>query len=180
MSIEIEVKAYARNLREIKETILSMGATLVWQGEQADTYYNHPGRDFAATDEALRVREEEGRAALTYKGPKLDTLSKTREEIEVQIEDGSALKEMLKKLGFSEAGVVRKHRMKLALDEFEFCLDNVENLGEFVEIEVVLPSETSSMSIDAARDNVLTTLERLGLKEKERRSYLELLYPEQD
>ena len=176
MSMEIEVKAYAENLVKIKEMLLGMGAWVLWEGEQVDTYFNHPARDFAATDEALRVREVKSRTAVTYKGPKLDTQSKTREEIEVQITDGSALKEMLEKLGFTEAGVVRKHRIKLALDECEFCLDSVENLGEFVEIEVVLPSDSSSSSIDSAKEKVFKLLERLGLTQRERRSYLELLY----
>ncbi len=177
MPTEIELKAYAKNLNGIKETILGMGAKPLWQGEQIDTYYKHPSRNFAATDEALRVREQEGTTLLTYKGPKLDAISKTREEIEVQIEDGNAIKELLKKLGFTEAGRVRKHREKLRLDEFEFCLDKVDNLGEFVEIEALLPSEDSNVRVDAMRNSMLETLERLGLKEKERRSYLELLYP---
>ena len=177
MPIEIEAKAYTKHLKEIEKKILSMGAKMTWQGEQIDTYYKHPIRDFAATDEALRVREEEGKATLTYKGPKLDTLSKTREELKVRVEDAHVTKNLLEKLGFKEAGMVRKHRMKFFLSEFKVCLDKVENLGEFVEVEASLHSEDSDEGVAALREGVLKTLDLLGLKDRERRSYLELLYP---
>lgn len=175
MPIEIEAKAYVKNLKELEEKILSIGAKLVWEGEQIDTYYNHPSKVFAKTDEALRVREEEGKTILTYKGPKIDMLSKTREEIKVQVEDVSSTKELLKKLGFKEVGVVRKHRAKYFLGEFKVCLDKVDNLGEFAEIEASSLSEDSDAKVATLRDRILKTFDVLGLNETERRSYLELL-----
>ena len=178
MAIEIEAKAYAKNLQKIEEKILSMGAELVWMGDQTDTYFSHPARSFKDTDEALRVREEEGKMTLTYKGPKIDATSKTRMEINVQVEDDDAVKQLLKKLGFLEAAVVTKHRRKFMLDEFKICLDEVHNLGEFVEIETSAKTEDSEEKVEELRDCVLKTLDLLDLKERERKSYLELLYPE--
>ncbi len=178
MPMEIEVKAYAKDLKEVEEKIKSMGAKLVWEGEQMDTYYSHPSRNFAATDEALRVRIEEGKAFITYKGPKIDNISKTREEIKVQVEDATAANDILKKLGFKEVGAVRKLRKKFLLGELKICLDTVENLGEFVEIEILEPFEDSKTNMDELRTLVLKTMDELGLKEKERKSYLELLHPE--
>lgn len=178
MPIEVEVKAYAKNLDLLEEKISSLGAKLIWQGEQRDTYYNHPSRNFAESDEALRIREEEGNAVLTYKGPKLDSKSKTRKEIKVQVEDPHQFKDILNMLGFKEVGVVRKHRKKLLLGEFKVCLDKVENLGEFVEIEAIAQSDDLNDKVGNLRDSILKTLEDLGLKDLERRSYLELLYPE--
>jgi len=175
MSIEIEAKAYADDLQGIEKKILSMGAKLKWQGEQKDIYYNHPARDFATTDEALRVREEEGTIILTYKGPKIDKLTKTREEIKVQVENMASIKEILMKLGFKEVGVVKKHRKKYILGEFKVCLDDVDNLGEFVEVEALSYPEKSNDDVRAQRDDILKVFDELGIKEMERRSYLELL-----
>ena len=45
-------------------------------------------RDFAATDEALRIRRVGDANFVTYKGPKLDQSTKTRREIEVPLADG--------------------------------------------------------------------------------------------
>ncbi len=175
MPIEIEAKAYANNLHDIEEKILSMGAKLIWQGGQKDTYYNHPARDFASTDEALRVREEGENVILTYKGPKIDDLTKTREEIKVNVGDMSSIMEILMKLGFKEVGVVKKHRKKYILSEFKICLDNVDNLGAFVEVEAFSHTEESNEDIGPQREEILKVLNELDLKKTERRSYLELV-----
>ena len=55
---------------------------------QIDCYYAHPVRDFAASDEALRLRQVGENNYITYKGPKLDTTTKTRREIEISLPDG--------------------------------------------------------------------------------------------
>lgn len=175
MPIEIEAKAYADDLQGIEKKILSMGAKQSWQGEQKDTYYNHPSRDFATTDEALRVREEEGTIILTYKGPKIDRLTKTREEIKVQVKNMASIKEILMKLGFKEVGVVKKYRKKYILGKFKICLDDVDNLGEFAEVEALSYPEKSNENVNIQRDDVLKFLKELGIKKMERRSYLELL-----
>ncbi len=175
MAIEIEAKAYVKDLKEIETKILAMGAELSWQGEQKDTYYNHPKRDFARTDEALRVREIEGRVVLTYKGPKLDLVSKTREEIEVEITDSKAIKELLGKLGFTEVALVKKYRIKYLLDRLKVCLDDVMDVGKFVEIEISVPSSESGARVSEERDRIINVMKGLGLSMFERTSYLELL-----
>lgn len=178
MPIEVEAKAHAKDLDSIEKKILEMGGKLVWQGEEKDTYFAHPVRDFAKTDEALRVREEEGKYFLTYKGPKLDSETKTREEIAIRVDDFQSITDILKNLGFNEYGVVKKHRKKMLLGKYEVCLDSVGNLGEFVEIEILTPSHLMSHEVDELREEVLEILGQLGLTRTERRSYLELLYPE--
>jgi adenylate cyclase class 2 len=175
MPIEIEAKAYAKNLKEIEQKILKIGAKLTWEGEQVDTYYNHPMRDFAETDEACRIRKIKDKTFLTYKGPKIDSITKTREEIKVQVQDPSSISDILLKLGFREVFRVKKHRKKFLLDDFEVCLDSVENLGDFVEIETSVSSITSNKEVSEIRDNILKTMEEWDLAELERKSYLELL-----
>ena len=175
MTIEIEAKAYAKNLNEIEQKISEIGARLTWEGEQIDIYYNHPMRDFAETDEALRIREVEDKTFFTYKGPKIDSITKTREEIKVQVQDSFPISEILLKLGFKEVFRVKKHRKKFLLDEFKICLDSVENLGDFVEIEASASSEVPEDEVSKITDNILRTLEEWDLLELERKSYLELL-----
>ena len=153
---------------------------------QADTYYAHPVRDFAATDEALRVRVVTGpdgvpRGRLTYKGPKLDAATKTREEFEPAFADGpepiAALRSALDRLGFGEVFTVTKTRRAAALTTpdaagspraYEVTRDAVENVGEFMEIETVADAD----SLDAARAGVLAFAADLGLGGAIRRSYL--------
>jgi adenylate cyclase class 2 len=177
MGMEVEVKAYAGDLKEVETRIREMGAEPTWEGDQVDTYYNHPERDFAKTDEALRIRMEKDRNSITYKGPKLDELSKTREEIQFSMQDPEAAGKILVKLGFSEVGVVKKHRKKFKLGGLKISLDSVEGLGEFVEIEA-LDTNISGQDVSEVRDRIIAILDGLGLTKRERTSYLELLYPE--
>jgi len=69
--------------------------------EQTDIYYNSPCRDFGKTDEALRLRNEGGQIFLTYKGKKLDAMSKTRKEVEVEVAGFDNMEDVLLSLGFT-------------------------------------------------------------------------------
>jgi adenylate cyclase, class 2 len=146
---------------------------------QCDHYFNHPARDFAVTDEALRIRQVQERNFVTYKGPKVDPHSKTRREIELPLGDGAAVAarfaEVLGALGFRAAGTVRKTRQTGEIvwqrQQVEVALDQVEGLGSFLELEITVEDD----GLEAARSALKTLAERLGLSLPERRSYLELL-----
>lgn len=174
MALEIEVKAYADDLKRVEETLKKMDAHFVKKVYETDTYFNHPARDFAETDEALRIRAAGGKSYLTYKGQKVDVQSKTREEIEVEIKDADTAALLLAKLGFTPVAVVKKVRILYKLGEYDICLDDVEEVGTFVEIE------TSGENMEERRDAALALLERLNLKKYERKSYLELLLENHD
>lgn len=173
--IEIEVKARADHER-IKKLLKALDARAIGVEHHCDTYYNAPHRDFSITDEALRIRMVNGRAVLTYKGKKLDAVSKTREEFETDV-DGNTMRNILLSLGFVESGVVKKMRTVFGLEDLTICLDAVNGLGEFIEVETIVELE-SDMELHRAR--VFGFLERLGIGQKDsiRVSYLEMLIGE--
>jgi len=144
---------------------------------QVDTYYDAPHRDFAETDEALRVRREttdrDERVALTYKGPLIDDDSKSREEHETAVDDPIAAEGILDGLGFEPAATVEKERERFALDGYTVTLDDVSGLGEFVEVEIETPDD----DIADAREGAKGVLKSLGLDPDAgiRTSYLGLL-----
>jgi adenylate cyclase class 2 len=174
--IEIEVKSRLDDRRALEKLLRRLGARLHDEAVENDAYYNHPGRDFAKTDEALRIRSCRGKATLTYKGPKLDRTSKSREEIIVGLDDGRNAPAMLDRLGFRKVAAVRKKRCVYLLGKFEICVDQVDGLGDFFEIEARGPKK----GYEKLRDEALELLVRLGGKEPERRSYLEMLLSKQD
>ena len=55
VTIEVEVKFRVANLEDIEYQLLEWGAKLVEIVVQRDHYFNHPSRDFAKSDEALRM-----------------------------------------------------------------------------------------------------------------------------
>ncbi|MDB2236772.1 class IV adenylate cyclase [Halorubrum ezzemoulense] len=189
---EVEIKVPA-DLDATRERLREVGAEHVAAKRQRDTYYDAPHREFAETDEALRIRREmplsdgEGSASsaddpaatITYKGPLLDEASKTRAEHETGVDDGEALAAALSGLGFEPAATVEKRREFWAYDGFTVTLDAVTGLDEYVEIERAVESESE---VDAAREAAIEALDRLGLDadDQVRTSYLGLLLAGED
>ena len=194
---EVEVKVRADH-EAVRERLDALGADPANEVTQEDTYYDAPHREFAETDEALRVRREVIRsesggetavrsegdgetpadgtefAELTYKGPLLEAESKTRREVETVVEDGEAAGDILAALGFDHAATVRKDRERFALDGFTVTLDAVDGLDEFVEIETEVEAEAE---VESAREEAYDVLRDLGLDPDDqiRTSYLSLL-----
>jgi len=179
MHIEVEQKFRAIHSLTLLARLERLGAVFEEPVVQVDQYFAHPARDFAHTDEALRIRRVGEQNLVTYKGPKLDATTKTRRELELPLTDGAQaadqFAELLAALGFSWVRDVRKSRRVANVEwrgrEIEVALDDVGRIGQFVELEIV----TDADGANAARDQLASLAAELGLKTVERRSYLELL-----
>jgi len=189
---EVELKVSGDHDR-IRERLDEVGATALGTVTQEDTYFDAPDREFARTDEALRVRRErrpdgDRRLFLTYKGPLVDDQSKTREEAETRVDDEAAIRAILDGLGYEAAATVRKERARYAIDDCTVTLDTVDGLGEFVEVEVqrdgaIQASDAEpAEAIPALREAAIAVMDRLGLDPDEqiRTSYLGLLLADTD
>ncbi|MFB6143551.1 MAG: class IV adenylate cyclase [Halorientalis sp.] len=174
---EVEVKVRADH-ETVRGALADLGAESAGTVAQTDTYLDAPHRDFAATDEALRIRREtadgEETVAVTYKGPLVEAASKTREEHETAVADGEATREIFESLGFRPAATVRKERERFTVGEFTVSLDDVTDLGEFVEVETAVRSEDE---VAERREVAYDLLRDLGLDpdEQVRTAYLGLL-----
>jgi adenylate cyclase class 2 len=162
-------------LGEVRRRLEELGAKLEGEVYEEDTYYQHPCRNFAETDEALRLRIADGRVELTYKGPKrVHGGVKEREELTARVEDGAYMARILERLGFKPVATVRKRRLYYSIEGLAVVsLDTVEGLGCFVEIEY----RGKAGSPEEAAEAVERLAERLGLAGLPRtvKSYLELL-----
>jgi adenylate cyclase class 2 len=179
MSYEVEMKFSAADLGALQSRLVEFGATISAAETEVDFYFAHPARNFAQTDEALRIRRKGVQNFVTYKGPKLDATTKTRREIDLPLPPGEetvqAWTGLLHALGFTIAGEVRKSRRKAHVDwqnrSVEVSLDEVEGVGSYAELELIAEAD----GLDAARACIGSLAERLGFQGSERRSYLELL-----
>jgi adenylate cyclase class 2 len=173
---EVEIKVRADH-DVVRSHLHGLDAAPEGTTTQVDTYYDAPHRDFAETDEALRVRREttdrDERVALTYKGPLIDEDSKSREEHETSVDDPIAAEGILDGLGFEPAATVEKERERFRLNGYTVTLDDVDGLGEFVEVEIETPDD----DIADAREGAKGVLKSLGLDPEAgiRTSYLGLL-----
>ncbi|HDI32211.1 MAG TPA: class IV adenylate cyclase [Thermofilum sp.] len=166
MDIEMEIKYKIENIN-VKKRLKELGAVKVRETRQVDIYLDHPCESFAEKDKALRIRIENGRAELTYKGPRRECEAKVREEINVGVSNPMLILTLLLRLGFKEVARVFKYREEYELEGIKVFVDTVKNLGKFIEIE-----------FDEERKNKVEDLvKKLKLKKENeiKDTYLELL-----
>ena len=183
MTFEVELKFPLPDAREVLARLAALGVVAGAAVEQQDLYFAHPQRDFGQTDEAFRIRSVGDSNCVTYKGPVIDSRTKTRRELEIGFEAGADAARnfavMLEMLGFRQVRAVHKrrtpHRLQWSGRACEVALDEVEQLGSYVEIEML----AEEAEREAARDAILALAHHLGLADSERKSYLCLLLEKQ-
>ena len=171
--IEVEIKVKIDDKDKVVKQLKKLGFKFIKKKFQEDIYFNGIDRDFKETDEALRIRDEDGNFFVTYKGKKIDKISKTREEIEVKIEDKEKMRQIFKKLGFKEVPPIRKIREIYRKGDMEASIDEVEGLGLFLELEKVISDINDK---DEVLEEMMDILKALNISKDNiiRKSYLEL------
>jgi len=187
---EVELKFPVPDTRAIEQRLTAIAARWHEPVDQVDRYFNHPSRDFARTDEALRLRRNGDEVVITWKGPRIDTATKTRREIELPLavalpppaaaEQSAEVAiarwtDLLEALGFRPVATVAKRRRHAVVAwqgrEVDVALDSVAGVGEYLELEL----QASEEEVPQARACLESLARELGCGNAERRSYLELL-----
>lgn len=180
---EVELKFVIENCSEIEQKLTALFARWSDPIQQIDHYFSHPCRDFSKTDEALRLRQGGERVELTWKGPRIDQSTKTRQELELPITNGpnkgleivDQWTAMLSALGFCPFIQVVKTRRPAHVDwdgiGVDVAIDTIENMGHFLELEI----RSKSAEIPAARRCLESLAKALGCSHPERRSYVECI-----
>jgi pantoate--beta-alanine ligase len=176
---EIEQKYASPDFPAVERRLAEWGARGPEEQHEADHYLRAPDRDFAATDEAFRLRRVGSANVLTYKGPRRASKVKDRTELEVPLPEGDEAAEgilaLLGHLGYRPSAVVRKRRRSYALERqglaVTVCLDEVEGLGRYAEVEVLAEDDQA----ERAERALTQTAGELGLSQVERRSYLGMI-----
>jgi adenylate cyclase, class 2 len=180
MKYEPEQKLRVVDLRQFEQSLDELGCKLNEEQLQLDTYFSHPSRDFRKTDEVLRLRSDGQSNFLTYKGRRVDDTTKTRPELEIALPNGqdvaAEVLELWRLLGFATLISVKKIRRTGDFEwqnmDFTVALDQVEELGAFVELEI-MADDSNLMS---AKEKLASLAVYLGLTDNELRSYSELMF----
>ncbi len=178
--IEAEIKAKITDAAAMEKTLSALGFLTGPEVREQDVYYNGNDRDFRKTDEALRIRAHKDleigseKNALTYKGPKMGSESQTRKELEVSFENPAEMMEILAALGYSPVLEVRKLRRMYHFGEITACVDRVDSLGDYLELEKLVNDKDD---FPRAVGELYEWLSKLGIEESALTlySYLELL-----
>lgn len=179
--IEVEVKISVENMEEIREKLLENGFQYQKTVVETDTYFTSEHYDMRKKDKALRIRKTENldtgkvKAQLNCKGPKLDWVSMTRKETEIEILEPEKMEEILTELEFYPAPCkVKKTRAYYRKDNMTAAADQVENLGSFLELEIMVKKEEERPD---GLDTIYDMMKLLGCEKTEtvRTSYLSML-----
>lgn len=179
--IEVEVKLKINDRKMLSEALIKDGFKKEKTVKETDFYFNGNDHDFRKTDEALRIRRTEMLdgdfeviSTLTYKGPKLDKTSMTREEIELKIDDFDGMEKILIHLGYKKVIPVIKTRTYYICETMTALIDNVEGLGDYLELEILVEDKTHK---EAALQKIEDMLNILGysMSDTTTISYLSML-----
>ncbi|MHC4131367.1 MAG: class IV adenylate cyclase [Planctomycetota bacterium] len=139
MCHEIEAKLKVDSLEKVEHKLQQLEAEFHDKMLQTDIYFDDEHSNLTKTDTCLRIRKQtngsEEKIFLTYKGPKAQVNYKKRREIEFEVPDASAVEKLLNALGYKKALIVEKERHLWHLGQCEVLLDDLPQLGTFVEIE---------------------------------------------
>jgi adenylate cyclase class 2 len=163
---EIEVKAHVKNPDLLKACLSERGVTLGAPLFQQDTVYTE-GDWESVKDKRdrniLRVRKQNDKTLLTLK--RNGAVSLHSLEYETTIGSAEEMHEILLLMKYQPIVKVTKHRHKGEFNEWEICLDEVEGLGRFIEVESLL---AESDDPEAVQEEMYAFLESLGVAREDR------------
>ncbi len=163
---EIELKFKVKNLNEIIKFLEDRNCQISSINYQCDTIYVSDLDNTESKEGSvwLRVRKTNDKIELNYK--KQSAKKMESEEIEFEVDSYEKANSFLKALGFKEWVQVNKKRRYSKYKNCNICIDEVEKLGFFVELELLIEEENDcdyeKQLLDLARELRLDISNRIN------------------
>lgn len=134
-TFEREIKLRFSSAEEARVAVLAAGCTpLHGRRLQEDVLLDNESEDLRRRRCVLRVRTENGKSRLTFKGPVQPAAMKLREEVETVVGDGEVLLRVLHEIGLHEWFRYEKYRDEYSHEDVIVAIDETP-VGVFVEVE---------------------------------------------
>ncbi|MCK4517534.1 class IV adenylate cyclase [Candidatus Babeliales bacterium] len=182
--IEVKIQIESDQLKKL-QSWLEKHATFVGELRHKEYYLDNPQSTFFFTAREdykdalryLRVRFTPQGDSVCYKDFYVDSeTGKTThcDEIESKVADGRAVLQLLAALGYTNKTLVEKKRKTYLFDDFEIVIDEVTNLGIFVEVELKEQVE----NVKAGTQLIFDFLKSVGITKfkKQERGYVSMLW----
>ena len=151
MPVNIEIKAHAREFEEIRRKAESLSDTPCEVIKQEDTFFNTPSGRLK-----LRVLAPERAQLIWYTRPNQEGPKRSDYEI-FETDNPEKLKSVLSS-AYGIRGIVRKTRYLYLVGQTRVHLDDVEDLGKFMELEVVLREGQSDSEGQSIAEHLMIKL----------------------
>ena len=164
MKKEIEVKAKVSDLNIVKIELEKLGCVFGEPVVQDDTTFVNFDTDYAnfmKDTNFLRIRKTKDKIFFNLKRPQSNEMDCI--EREVEINDADQMIGAIELLGYHKAVNVVKTRTKTMYNGMEICLDEVKDLGSFIEVEKIVDGDGEEV-----KNELFIFLETLGVKRKDR------------
>ncbi len=162
---EIEIKAKLVNREGIMERLKALDCVFGPMIKQEDiVYVKNVGslKEFCANDVFLRIRVNDNKKVFFTLKKRDGNLEAT--EHEVEISSKGEMEQALFLMGYREAVQVNKTRVKTHFDGCEICIDEVEDLGSFIEMEKL----TETGDVKTIQEEMFKFFESIGVKREDR------------
>ena len=175
--IEMELRASLKNKDQVKKKLEEYGCKWVSKGLQVDTIYERKDAQPEAGVPIFRIRKNEGKKILTLKVIMEDI--DTAEELELDISDDIIMDKILKYLGFLPKASLVKRRDVTIYGKYCICIDEVDGLGDYIEIEKLSDDSNAKDGIYAEMEGLLLEL-GIEMCEIKKEKYYQMVLEKQD
>ncbi|XOB40390.1 MAG: class IV adenylate cyclase [Candidatus Nealsonbacteria bacterium] len=182
--IEIEIQVNIENNKKLID-FLEKNARFKSEIHQTDDYFSPAHGNFLdvrPVRQWLRLRDSDGSYSINYKNWHFDEKGKSHycDEFETKIEDLNQVKRILTALNFKPIARVDKSRKIWIYKDYEVSIDQVKELGDFVEIEYIGKDEKADPK--KITEQMINFLKEIGCG-KIKRNYVgypfQLLFPKE-
>ncbi len=161
MPVEIEAKFRLPDPETLRPLLTAAGARRLRAVLEHNTYFDTPDESLRKSDRGLRIRRIEAddgsrRTELTYKGPRRPGEVKVRQEEEIVIPSAEPAAAILAGLGYRPGVRFQKRRESFQLGGARVELDELPELGFFLEIEAADERTVQAVRRKLGLENVRT------------------------
>ncbi len=135
--LEVEIKLPVATASQARALLRHAHAERLDRYHELNLLFDWPDRRLSRAGCVLRVRQENGRAVLTFKAPAPGSKYKTRQELEVTVGSAEVMAELLHRLGLRVWFCYEKYRTRYRLPGFKDLLVELDEtpIGVFLELE---------------------------------------------
>ncbi len=145
---EIEVKYRVESLAPLLDALRQRGLALTSPVRQDDQAYAQCGWSYGMSKLGVpfaRLRTENGRHLFTLKRPTDNEMACL--EFETEVADRGQMHAALQHMGFYPTVRIVKTRRQARYGQMSICLDEVEGIGSFLEIEQLVGPEQAGETV---------------------------------
>ena len=167
---EVELKFRLESLELFRERVMALNPQVLFENNlESDCYFETEQSNLENQKKSLCIREIQPANVMLW-------IVKDSEQNQceaVEINSIDIAKSMLKTMNYCPSVALQKNRSIYFFGEFHLTLDNLYDMGEFVEVAVMTDDRSK---LKKYREEVMAMARKLGLREQqiEHRSYREL------